>query len=77
MKTECDYLNGRTKKSHIHKNLPKMVNPTDKAGNAEEETGDKTLDLEVIRSHKILGCVYTVCFAVVNNLMNSIKSLVY
>ena len=38
MKTECDYLYGWIlKNGHIRKISPKMVNPSDLAGNAEEE----------------------------------------
>ena len=36
-KTECDYLFGWIKNGHKCKILPKMVNPRDVAGNAEEE----------------------------------------
>ena len=38
MKTECDYLYGWLKNSHMRKNLTKkMVNSRDIAWNAEEE----------------------------------------
>ena len=41
MKTECDYLYGWIKKKKVTyaKISPKMVNPGDIAGNAEEEEG--------------------------------------
>ena len=38
MEVECDYLYGWIMKwSHTQKSQPKMVNPRDTAGNAEEE----------------------------------------
>ena len=41
-KTECDYFNGWIKKwsNTPQKISPKMVNPSDRAGNAEEEEED-------------------------------------
>ena len=46
MKMECDYLNGwkkgqNQKRSHTQKISPKMVNPRDIAGNAEEEKDER------------------------------------
>ena len=32
MKMECDYLNGLNKNGHIRKNLTKIMNPRDTAG---------------------------------------------
>ena len=39
MKTECDYLYSwiEKKRPYVQKYHPKMVNPSDLAGNAEEE----------------------------------------
>ena len=42
-KTECDYLNGWIKKrSHTQKSHPKVVNPTDIAGERKKKTHKKT-----------------------------------
>ena len=76
-KTECDSLNGRTKKKKKKKGLrctrkisPKMVNPRDIPGNAEEGiSGMSGLWVEALASRTRSGCLCVKTIQVVTALL--------
>ena len=72
MKTECDYFNGWIKNSHIHKNLTKMVNPRDIAGERRrrrrrqlQQECLKTFILSKVQAHVACSYITALCLVVV------------